>query len=118
MQITQNNMPMAPTRAQIRKNSCIHLKYLTLTLVLGLMGFQLRLPYGLLASQHWMRTSGQMQTYTTKYESGCLLNSLASIKGPSCFGLGLGGDQLACDDARGLKPRSVGPENEYLEGLS
>lgn len=53
-----------------------------------------------------------------RYESGCLLNSLASINGPSCFGLALGGVQLACVAALGLKPLSVGPVKENLAGLS
>ena len=53
-----------------------------------------------------------------KYESGCLLSCLVSIKGPSCLGLGLGGIKLACDAALGLKPLSVGPVNEYREGGS
>ena len=54
--------------------------------------------------------------YTTKYESGCLLNSLELISGPSIFGFGLGGDQLAWETAFGLKPFSVGPTKEYFEG--
>ena len=42
-----------------------------------------------------------------------------SIKGPTCgFGLGLGGDHVACEAARGLKTLSVGPRNEYLAGCS
>ena len=40
--------------------------------------------------------------HTTKYESGCLLNSLELINGPSILGFGLGGDQLACVTAFGL----------------
>ena len=51
-----------------------------------------------------------------RYESGCLLNSLALIKGPSCFGLAGLGDQLACDTALGLKPFSVGPVKEDRVG--
>ncbi len=57
-------------------------------------------------------------SYTTKYESGCLLNSFELIRGPSIFGLGLGGDQLASDTAFGLNPFSVGPTKEYFEGWS
>ena len=57
-------------------------------------------------------------SYTTKYESGCLLNSFELMRGPSTFGLGLGGDQLACDAAFGLNPLSVGPTKLYFEGWS
>ena len=57
-------------------------------------------------------------SYTTKYESGCLLNSFALIKGPSMFGFGHGGDQLASVAALGLKPFSVGPMKLYFEGWS
>jgi hypothetical protein len=46
-------------------------------------------------------------------ESGCLLNSMS---GPSRFGLGCLGVQLAIVAALGLKPVSAGPLNEYLEG--
>lgn len=53
-----------------------------------------------------------------KYESGCLLNSFVSTRGPSCLGLGLGVNKLACDAALGLKPFSAGPVNEYREGGS
>ena len=63
-------------------------------------------------------TRGFGRTHTIKYESGCRLNSLVLIKGPSCLGLGLGGDQLACDAPLGLKPFSVGPVKEYREGGS
>lgn len=34
------------------------------------------------------------------------------------MGLGFGGDQAACDAARGLNVQSVGAVNEYLEGRS
>lgn len=47
IQITKNNIPIAPTIARIRKNNCSHRTYLTFSLVRGLIGFQLRLPYGL-----------------------------------------------------------------------
>lgn len=41
------------------------------------------------------------------------------IKGPTCgFGLGLGGDHVACEAARGLNSLSVGPRNVYLAGCS
>ena len=47
IQITHTNIPIAPTSARIRRNNCIHRVRLIFTLVRGLMGFQLRLPYGL-----------------------------------------------------------------------
>lgn len=59
-----------------------------------------------------------MITYTTKYESGCLLNSLEWIKGPSCFGLCSAGAQLASDAALALKLLSIGLEKAYLDGWS
>lgn len=58
--------------------------------------------------------NGRVAAYTAKYESGCLLIEL--IRGP--FRIGFGGDQAACDAARGLNARSVGAVNEYLEGRS
>ena len=58
------------------------------------------------------------ETYATKYESGCRLNSLELIRRPSGFDLGVGRERLACDMALGLKPRSVGPEKVYLVGES
>lgn len=60
--------------------------------------------------------NGRVAAYTAKYESGCLLIEL--IRGPFHIGLGFGGDQAACDAARGLNARSVGAVNEYLEGRS
>lgn len=60
--------------------------------------------------------NGRVSAYTAKYESGCLLIEL--IRGPFLIGLGFGGDQAACDAARGLNARSVGAVNEYLEGRS
>lgn len=59
-----------------------------------------------------------MITYTTKYESGCLLRSFEWIKGPSCFGLCTAGAQLACEAALGLKLLSVGLVKVYLDGWS
>jgi len=59
-----------------------------------------------------------MITYTTKYESGCLLNSSEWIKGPSCFGLCSAGAQLASDAALGLKLLSIGLAKAYLDGRS
>lgn len=58
------------------------------------------------------------KTYATKYESGCRLKSLDSIKRPLGFGLGVGREKLACEMALGLKARSVGPAKEYLDGRS
>lgn len=58
------------------------------------------------------------KTYTTRYESGCRLNSLELIKGPFGFDTGVGRDRLACDMALGLKPCSVGPEKECFDGWS
>lgn len=40
------------------------------------------------------------------------------MRGPSIFGLGSERLQLASDAALGLKPFSLGPTNEYLEGWS
>ena len=57
-------------------------------------------------------------TYTIRYESGCLLNSFASINGPPCLGLTFGGAQLACVAALGLNPLSLGAVKENLAGLS
>lgn len=57
-----------------------------------------------------------VDTYTTKYESGCLLNSLALIKVPSCLGLSTGKAKLACDAAFGLKLLSVGWAKVNLDG--
>lgn len=119
MQITQNNMPSAPKSAHRRSNSCPHLVFLTLDFVRGLIGFQSRLPYGLCRTSVYISQEGHTEcTHTMKYESGCLLNSLVSIRGPSWLGLGLGGNRLACDAALGLKPFSVGPVKEYREGGS
>lgn len=75
--------------------------HLTFDFVLGLIGFQSSCPYG-----------------TTKYESGCLLNSLDWINGASDIGRALGDDQLASVAALGLNPFSPGPAKEYLEGWS
>ena len=47
IQITQNSIPIAPSRAPTRRANCIHRTHWTLTFVFGLIGFQLRLPYGL-----------------------------------------------------------------------
>ena len=59
-----------------------------------------------------------MPTYTIRYESGCLLNSLDCISGPSIFGRGAEEVQLACVAARGLNPFSLGAENVYFDGGS
>ncbi len=64
----------------------------------------------------WLKEYLLDQSYATVYESGCLL--IEFIRGPSCVGLVLGGNQVACDEARGLNARSVGPVNENFEGLS
>jgi hypothetical protein len=119
MHITQNSMPSAPASAHRRKNSCSHLTYLTFNFVLGLIGFQSRFPYGLDTYEQWHNFIQWLGTHTTKYESGCLLNSFELIKGPSDFGRGLGGgDHDACDAAFGLNAFSVGPVKEYFEGRS
>ena len=60
----------------------------------------------------------QQGPYTTKYESGWRLNSFELIKGPSGLAFALVGDQLAWVAALGLKPFSVGPTKEYLDGWS
>jgi len=101
IQITQNNIPTAPNSSQIRRNSCVSRVHLTFDFVRGLIDFHSNCPYG-----------------TTKYESGCLLNSFDLINGPSGVGRALGGDQLPCVAAFGLNPLSEGPTKEYLEGWS
>lgn len=119
MHITQNSIPSAPASAHRRKNNCSHRTYLTFNFVLGLIGFQSRFPYGLDMYERWHCLARWLGTHTTKYESGCLLNSFESIKGPSDFGRGLGGgDHDACDAAFGLNAFSVGPAKEELDGRS
>ena len=117
MQMTQNSIPTAPVSAHNRKNNCSHLTYLTLTFVRGLIGFQLKFPYGLEIYERRHSLGLYSDTHTTKYESGCLLNSFESIKGPSKFGRGFGEeDHDACDAAFGLNAFSVGLVNEYFDG--
>ena len=65
----------------------------------------------------WIKSVERI-TYTTRYESGCLLNSFEARSGPSCFGLSTGGARLACETAFGLKPLSSGLTKVYFEGWS
>ena len=67
--------------------------------------------------ERWHTSGQESNTHTTKYESGCLLKSFESIKGPSDLGRGLGcDDHDACDAAFGSNAFSVGPVKEYFDG--